>query len=89
MVSMWLSLEEEGIITDCSLKTMGDCDVLDFEMVNSDVICKVILRAPNFKEVLVDLDSTSDFVEFSFSPEDPYFRITTEGLAGKFEVTKC
>ncbi|KAK7601647.1 hypothetical protein V9T40_009088 [Parthenolecanium corni] len=79
-------LEEEGIITDCSLKTMSDCEVLDFEMVNSEVVCKVILRAPDFKDVFVDLDSSSNYVEFFLSPEDPYFKITTEGLAGKFEV---
>lgn len=88
LLSIWFSLEEEGIITDCSLKTMGDCDILDFEIVNSEVVCRVILRAPDFKDVLVDLDSSSDFVEFFLSPEDPYFRITTEGLAGKFEVKK-
>lgn len=80
------SLEEEGIITDCSLKTMSDCEVLDFEMVNSEVVCKVILRAPDFKDVFVDLDSSSNYVEFFLSPEDPYFKIITEGLAGKFEV---
>lgn len=57
-------------------------------MANEDVVCKVIIRAPDFKEVLVDLDSSSDFVEFFLSPDDPYFRITTEGLAGKFEVKK-
>ncbi len=55
-------------------------------MVDSDVVCKIILRAPDFREVLADLDSTSDFVEFSLSPTSPYFRITTEGLAGKFQV---
>lgn len=65
---------------------MGDCEILDFEMVNSEVVCRVILRAPDFKDVLVDLDNSSDFVEFSLSPENPYFRITTEGIAGKFEV---
>lgn len=87
ILSLYCSrLEEEGIITDCSLGTMSDCEVLDFEMVDTDVICKIILRAPDFREVLADLDSTSDFVEFFLSPDAPHFRITTEGLAGKFQV---
>lgn len=84
--SLKIILEEEGIITDCSLKTLSDCEVLDFEMVDTDAICKIILRASDFREVLADLDSSSDFVEFFLSPDAPYFRITTEGLAGKFQV---
>lgn len=79
-------LEEEGIITDCFLKTMGDCEILDFEMLDSDVMCKIILKASDFREVLADLDSSSDFVEFSISQSEPFFRITTEGMAGKFQV---
>lgn len=55
-------------------------------MVDTDAICKIILRASDFREVLADLDSSSDFVEFFLSPDTPYFRITTEGLAGKFQV---
>lgn len=81
-------LEEEGIITDCSLRTMGDCEIIDFDMADDEVICKMILRAPDFREVLADLDNTSDLVEFLLSPDDPYFRITTEGVAGKFQVSK-
>ena len=66
---------------------MSDCEIMDFEMVDNDVICKIIVRAPDFREVLADLDNSSDFVEFLLSPNDPYFRITTEGVAGKFQVS--
>ena len=65
---------------------MADCEVLDFEIMDDDVICKVILKAHDFRDVLTDLDSTTDFVEFFLSPSEPYFRITTEGIAGKFQV---
>lgn len=67
---------------------MSDCEILDFEIVEDEVICKVILRAPDFREVLADLDNTSDLVEFFLSPDEPYFRITTEGIAGKFQVSR-
>lgn len=65
---------------------MTDCDTLDFDVNDSNIVCKIIFRAQDFREVLADLDHTSDYVEFFMSPEPPYFRITTEGLAGKFEV---
>lgn len=65
---------------------MTDCETLDFDVNDSNVICKIILRAPDFKEVLADLDHTSEYVDFLMSPNSPHFRITTEGLAGKFEV---
>lgn len=80
-------LEEEGIITDCSLRTMTDCETLEFDITDADVICKIILKAQDFREVMADLDHTSDYVEFLMSPNAPHFRITTEGLAGKFEVS--
>lgn len=79
-------LEEDDIITDCSLKTMSDCDTLDLDVSDSNLICKAILKASNFKEVLADLDYTSEFVEFFVSPDPPFLRVTTDGLAGKFEV---
>lgn len=65
---------------------MSDCEILDFEMLDSDVVCKIILRAQDFREVLSDLDNSSDFVEFFLSSNSPYFRITTEGIAGTFQV---
>lgn len=79
-------LEEEGVITDCTLKTLNDCETLDYEIAASSVVCKVILKATDIKEVFLDLDATSDWVEFLFSADPPNFRILTRGIAGECQI---
>ncbi|XP_060837922.1 cell cycle checkpoint protein RAD1-like [Rhopalosiphum padi] len=81
-----LLLEEGGIITDCSLRTMEVFDILDFSIPAESTTSKIILRSSDFKDILSDIDGTSDYVEFTFSEEPQYFKILTSGIAGKCSV---
>nr|XP_018909081.1 PREDICTED: cell cycle checkpoint protein RAD1-like isoform X2 [Bemisia tabaci] len=72
-------LEEEGYITDCSLKTMEAFELLDFDLPPSSVLNKLILRSQSFHEDICDLDPSSEFVEIFMSPDPPYFKIKTVG----------
>ena len=79
------SLEESGVITDCSIKTQEVDDILDFTFDNLSITCKVILAAELLKDVLNDLDTSSDVVEISLTQTN--FRISTYGNAGSVHVS--
>lgn len=80
-------LEEGGIITDCSLRTMEVFDILDFSIPAESATSKIILRSSDFKDMLNDIDNSSDYVEFTFSQDPEFFKILTSGIAGKCSVS--
>ncbi|XP_047365843.1 cell cycle checkpoint protein RAD1-like isoform X1 [Vespa velutina] len=75
-------IEENGIITDCSLKTHNPEELLDFHLEPENVLNKVVLQTELLKDILSELDPTSEVMELLLSPEAPFFRISTNGLAG-------
>lgn len=75
-----LLLEEGGIITDCSIKTKEAYEILDFDFPIRNELNKIILRANDFRDILSDLDSNSESVEFFLTPDAPFFRITTSSI---------
>ncbi|XP_033321467.1 cell cycle checkpoint protein RAD1 isoform X2 [Megalopta genalis] len=75
-------IEEDGIITDCSLKTQDPDELLNFHLEPENVLNKVVLQTELLKDILSELDQTSDLIELLLSPSAPYFRISTAGLAG-------
>ncbi|CAK9804392.1 Cell cycle checkpoint protein RAD1, partial [Anthophora quadrimaculata] len=75
-------IEEDGVITDCSLKTQDPDELLDFHLEPENVMNKVVLQTELLKDILSELDPTSDFIELLLSPSPPFFRISTAGLAG-------
>jgi len=82
-------LEEGGVITDCSIRTLEAEEILDFNFCAANVLNKIILRSECLKEVFAELDSSSDLIEILISPDPPYFRISTVGTAGDTKVTSC
>lgn len=79
-------LEEGGVITDCSIRTLEAEEILDFNFSAESVLNKIILRSECLKEVFAELDSSSDLIEILLSPDPPYFRIITSGIAGDTKV---
>lgn len=79
-------IEENGVITDCSLKTQNPDELLDFHLEPENVFNKVVLQTELLKDILSELDNTSEFIELLLSPEAPYFSISTNGLAGLFHI---
>ncbi|XP_043488136.1 cell cycle checkpoint protein RAD1-like isoform X2 [Polistes fuscatus] len=75
-------IEENGVITDCSLKTQNPEGLLDFHLEEENVYSRVVLKTELLKDILNELDPTSEIVELLLSPEEPFFRISTNGLAG-------
>lgn len=77
-----LILEEEGVLTDCSIKTLEPDEVLDFNFCSTNVINKIIMKSECLKEAFSELDMTSDVLQIMLSPDPPYFRLSTFGNAG-------
>ncbi|XP_060586860.1 cell cycle checkpoint protein RAD1-like isoform X2 [Ruditapes philippinarum] len=77
-----LILEEDGVLTDCSIKTLDPDEVLDFNFSSTNVINKIIMKTECLKEAFSELDMTSDVLEFLMSPDTPHFRLSTFGNAG-------
>ncbi|KAL6437863.1 hypothetical protein ACFW04_004293 [Cataglyphis niger] len=75
-------IEEDGVITDCSLKTLEVDTLLDFHLEAENIVNKVVLQTELLKDIIAELDPTSELVEFHLSPDDPFFRISTNGLGG-------
>ncbi|XP_014604783.1 PREDICTED: cell cycle checkpoint protein RAD1-like [Polistes canadensis] len=75
-------IEENGVITDCSLKTQNPESLLDFHLEEENVYSRVVLKTELLKDILNELDPTSEIIELLLSPEEPFFRISTNGLAG-------
>ncbi|XP_078040838.1 cell cycle checkpoint protein RAD1 isoform X2 [Augochlora pura] len=75
-------IEEDDIIIDCSLKTQDPDELLNFHLEPENVLNTVILQTELLKDILSELDNTSDLIELLLSPSAPYFRISTAGLAG-------
>ncbi|ELT99083.1 hypothetical protein CAPTEDRAFT_116275 [Capitella teleta] len=77
-----LLLEENGVLTDCSLKTLEPDETLDFNFLSTNVVNKIITKSECLKAAFSELDLSSDILEILMSPDEPYFRLSTFGNAG-------
>jgi len=56
-------IEEDGVITDCSLKTLEVDSLLDFYLESENIVNKVVLQTELLKDLITELDPTSELVE--------------------------
>uniref|UniRef100_A0A3P9K7N5 Cell cycle checkpoint protein RAD1 n=1 Tax=Oryzias latipes TaxID=8090 RepID=A0A3P9K7N5_ORYLA len=77
-----LFLEEGGVVTVCKINTQEPEEPMDFEFCSTNVTNKVILQSESLKEAFSELDMTSDVLQITMSPSQPYFRLSTFGNSG-------
>ncbi|KAF6207816.1 hypothetical protein GE061_016265 [Apolygus lucorum] len=82
-----LVIVEDDIVTDCSIKTMEALETLHFTLPPEDVVNKMIVDGPRFRDVLADLDTDSELVTFKMSPDPPHFTVATLSIACRAEVS--
>lgn len=80
-----LMLEEDGVILDSSIKTQDPGEIADFSFEDDCVINKVILRSEFLKEILDEMDSTSEFIGIELSDNTPFFRFFMSSRLGESE----
>ncbi|CAB1352045.1 unnamed protein product [Coregonus sp. 'balchen'] len=69
-----LFLEECGVVTVCKINTQEPDEPIDFEFCSTNVTNKVILQSESLKEAFSELDMTSEVLQITMSPSQPYFR---------------
>lgn len=78
-----LVLEEGGVVTECHIKTMDADEILDFNFTSLGVQNKIIMKSECLRDAFNDLDSSSQVIEVLLSPDEPWFRLSTFGQAGR------
>jgi len=79
-----LLIEENGVITDCSLKTQEPEETLDFNFNSANVVNKLIMKSECLKEAFSEIDGSSEVLEFLMSPDKPHFRMSAFGNTGSY-----
>ncbi|KAG7269829.1 hypothetical protein CRUP_032352 [Coryphaenoides rupestris] len=69
-----LFLEEGGVVTVCKINTEEPEEPIDFDFCSNNVTNKVILQSESLKEAFSELDMTSEVLQITMSPSQPYFR---------------
>ncbi|XP_061589643.1 cell cycle checkpoint protein RAD1 [Cololabis saira] len=77
-----LFLEEGGVVTGCKINTQEPEELIDFEFCSTNVTNKVILQSDSLKEAFSELDMTSEVLQITMSPTQPFFRLSTFGNSG-------
>lgn len=72
--------------TDVSLKTLETEGITNFNFRGSPLLNKVIMDSSCLKDAFNELDWSSSYVGITLSPEEPYFRLESEGELGSCRV---
>ena len=57
-----------------------------FQLGNANVVSKIIMSSQLLKDILSELDNSSEYIQFIISPDEPNFCIKTSGPAGSIET---
>ena len=82
-----LMLEEQGVVSDCKIRTREPESCLDFNFPTANIVSKVIMKSEYLKDVFTELDTLSEMVELRVSPTEKTFRVATQSPAGECEAT--
>ena len=82
-----LLLEEQGVVSDCKIRTREAEPCLDFNFATANIVSKVIMKSEYLKDVFTELDTLSELVELRVSPTEKTFRVATQSPAGESEAT--
>lgn len=74
--------DEDDLVTECSIKTKNGDDPIEFSIDESDInYNSIILRGSEFSDLIAEINKTADELEILISNNEPYFRLTTLGIA--------
>jgi len=83
-----LLLEEDGVITNCSIKTMESEDTLNFDYAGT-VTNRVLIDSDNLLEAFGELDYSSSILKIWLTPDIPFLKLSTNGQMGNFTMDFC
>lgn len=72
-------LEQNGVLTDCSLLTLEAEEQLSFNLKSSEFNCRLIVNSEHLYTIFSELDWSCICLDIFISNESPHFRISTDG----------
>eukprot|EP00911_Craspedida_sp_UC1_P001987 UC1_evm1s1531 len=81
-----LALEEEGVVTDCSVKTLEPENVAEINIRDYDIPSNIIMKSGWLVDVFADLDTSAEALHITVAPTHPFFRLATRGSGGSTQV---
>lgn len=79
-------MEENGVVTNCGLKTLEPDPIHSFNFRAVPIYNKVIVDADHLRDAFNELDWSSPHVNVVLTPEPPYFRLSTSGPSGSCQI---
>lgn len=85
--SLDMILEENGVVTTCSLTTYEPDDLSHIELESDPAPNKLIMKAEWLSDAISELDgSGGDTLTIRQSPNRPFFRLSVKGLLGSAQM---
>ncbi|KAI9593627.1 Rad1/Rec1/Rad17 [Syncephalis fuscata] len=81
-----LILEENGVIMTCQLQSIEMTEQLYFDMHQSPLYYKVIMKADWLRDALIHAIEVCDLVTITASAEPAFLNISADGITGSTEV---
>lgn len=82
-----LIIEENGVVTTCSLTTYEPDDLAELELEIEPIPDKIIMRSEWLSDALSELESHGgDVLSIRQSPARPWFRLSVKGLLGSAQM---
>ncbi|KAI9143469.1 Rad1/Rec1/Rad17 [Paraphysoderma sedebokerense] len=82
-----IMLQENTTVTTCKLTCFEPEELLDFEFSSHPIVHKIIMKSEWLHQAFTELDSTCEFITISVSPQSPYLKLATSGVAGTTEIS--
>lgn len=82
-----LVLEENGVITTCSLTTYEPDNLAELELEINCIPDKIIMRSEWLSDAMIELDSHGgDVLSIRQSPQRPWLRLSVKGILGSAQM---
>lgn len=91
-------LQDQGVATHCKLATFDpdlsfagsdDEPAPELDVVfnaNTDIRHKIVMPSSRLDDAFKELDPTAEKITFAIQSEEPYFRMSADGVTGSTEV---
>ncbi len=80
-------LEDQGIITQCEIRTLETNGPIDFNFRSSPIVNRAIIKSQFLKDAFAELDAPgAGVVRIRMSPEAPFLSMSVRGDSSSYQV---
>lgn len=85
-LALLLTNGEENVIVDAEIITSDPDDVSEIIIPDNENINNIVIQTSSFTNLLSELESSSDILEITTSPDPPFLQISSIGTMGESQV---